>query len=92
MGQPIGYYCNHLCGDATLLGQIERAWGSRLEALNKSELLWVLSSLCGVIVAEATENYDPYNVGDGLEQYYERFHELDFDDQVGLAKTILSQL
>ena len=92
MNKPIGYYTNFTAGDDSLLDQMESAWGSTFESLNKSEMLWLLSCLTGTMTADRNDNYEPYEVGDRITNASERFHELDFSNQVGLAKAILDQL
>lgn len=93
MTKPLGYYCAYTPGDGGLLGEMEEEWGgSTFEKLNQSERLWVLSTLTGVMCAEATENYDPHQVGNDLVDIYERFHELEFSDQLGLAQALIDQI
>jgi hypothetical protein len=92
MSKPIGYYCNYTPGDDGLLGEMEEAWGSYFQALNNSERIWMLSTLTGLMCADKTENYDPYDVGDRITDATERFHELSYSDQLGLAAAILDQL
>lgn len=91
MNTPIGYYCNYTPGDRGLLGEMENAWGSRLEELNQSELLWVLTCVVQTMTAVKSENYNPNDVGDRIDAVDDRFDELSFSDQLGLAKSILSQ-
>jgi len=93
MTKPLGFFCNYTPGDGGLLGEMEENWGgSTFEKLNQSERIWVLSTLTGVMCADATENYDPYQVGDDLVDIYERFHEINFSTQLGLAEALIAQL
>jgi hypothetical protein len=91
MSKPLGYYTNYTPGDGGLLGEMEEAWGSYFQSLNNSERIWMLSCLTGTMCADATDNYDPYQVRD-LTDATERFHELSYSDQLGLATAILDQL
>ena|GEM_PF-961217 len=93
MTKPIGYFCSGaMPGDTGLIAEMQDAWGSAFEKLNQSERIWVLSTLTGVMCADATENYDPYQVGDDLVDIYERFHEINFSTQLGLAEALIAQL
>lgn len=77
--------------DSTLLDEMKEIWGQTFEALNNSERLWLLSSVTGMITAEATENYNPHEVGD-LTSATERFDELGFYEQVALAEALIHQI
>lgn len=78
--------------DSTLLDEMKESWGQTFEALNNSERLWLLSSLAGTMTADATENYDPCQVGDGVTDATERFDELSFYEQVVLAEALINQI
>ncbi|WP_414588751.1 hypothetical protein [Scytonema sp. PCC 10023] len=90
--KPIGFFCNHTPGDSGLLGDMEESWGSTFEALNTSERLWMLFSLVGGITAEASENYNPNEVREYIVPAIERFGELNFSDQLGLAQALIEQI
>lgn len=77
--------------DFTLLDEMKKAWGQTFEALNNSERLWLLSSVTGTMTADATENYDPYQVRD-LTSATERFDELSFYEQVVLVEALIHQI
>jgi hypothetical protein len=92
MTKPIGYYCNYVPGGSGLIPEMEEAWGSYFQSLNNSERLWLLSCLTGTMTADVTDNYDPHQVGESVTDATERFHELSYSDQLGLATAILDQL
>lgn len=71
---------------------MEASWGSCFEALTQSERIWMLSILTGLMCADQTENYDATDVGDEIIPAYERFDELSFSDQLGLATALLEQI
>jgi hypothetical protein len=92
MAKPIGYFCNHTFGDSGLLSDMEESWGSTFQELNNSERLWMLYSLIGTITASASENYDPHEVNECIQPAIERFNELSFFDQLGLAEALINQI
>ncbi|MBW4504865.1 MAG: hypothetical protein KME57_36315 [Scytonema hyalinum WJT4-NPBG1] len=92
MSKPIGYFCNHTPGDSGLLGDMEESWGSTFEQLNNSERLWMLFSLIGNITADASENYEPGEIREYIVPAIERFGELSFSDQLGLAQALIEQI
>ena len=92
MSKPLGFYCNYTNGDGGLLGEMESSWGSQFEELNNSERLWILFSLMGTMTADKSEHYDPYAVDGYVVPATERFNELSFTDQLGLAEALINQI
>ncbi len=92
MTKPLGYYTNYTPGDGGLLQDMEESWGGTFEALNNSERLWMLFSLIGNITADASENYNPGEIRESIVPAIERFDELSFYDQLGLAQALIEQI
>jgi len=76
----------------TLLDEMKESWGQTFEELNNSERLWLLSSLTGTMTDSATDDYDPYKVGDHITAATERFDELSFYEQLALAEALVNQI
>lgn len=89
MTHPIGYYCDQ---NLTLISDSEHYWGSYYQGLTQSEKLWLLTTVTGVITATRTENYDPTDVSEIITPMCETLHNLDFDQQLALARFILNTL
>lgn len=89
MTKPIGYFCNQ---NLTLISEAEHYWGSYFQGLTQSEKLWMLATVTGVITADASENYNPMDVSEIITPMCESLHNLDFDQQLALARFILNTL
>lgn len=76
----------------SLLDDLKEIWGQTFEQLNNSERLWLLSSLVGIMTAETTAYYDPNEVDDCITVATERFDELSFHQQLGLASALINQI
>ncbi|WP_341532243.1 hypothetical protein WKK05_41030 (plasmid) [Nostoc sp. UHCC 0302] len=76
----------------SLLDEMKSTWGQTFEQLNNSERLWLLSSLVGTMTADATAYYDPNEVDDCITVATERFDELSFSEQLGLAEALINQI
>ena len=92
MSQPLGYFCSYTPGDGGLLGDMEESWGSQFQELNNSERLWLLFTLLGTMSADTSDHYDPYAVDSSIVPVGERFRELGFSDQLGLAEALINQI
>ena len=92
MGQPLGYFTGYTPGDGGLLSDLSDSWGSYFGELTKSEKLWMLSSVTGMICADKSEHYNPHDVSDDIIPACERLGELEFGDQLGLAQFLIANL
>lgn len=77
---------------SSLLDEMKQIWGETFEQLNNSERLWLLSSLTGTMTAEASPCYDPHKVDGCVTPATERFDELSFHQQLGLAEALINQI
>ena len=89
MTHPIGYFCDQ---NLPLISEAEHYWGSYFQGLTQSEKLWMLSTLTGVLTADKTENYDPYDVSDDITPMCESLHNLEYEQQLALARFLLNTL
>ena len=76
----------------SLLDEMKEIWGQTFEQLNNSERLWLLSSLTGTMIAEASPYYDPHKVDGCITPATERFNELSFQEQLDLAEALINQI
>ncbi|MBH8564718.1 hypothetical protein I8748_21455 [Nostoc sp. CENA67] len=53
MGKPLGYYTNHTPGDDTLLGDLEKEFGSHFENMSKRDKFYLINSLALSLCGEA---------------------------------------
>ncbi|MDF5726627.1 MAG: hypothetical protein PUP92_00970 [Rhizonema sp. PD38] len=92
MAIPLGSFTGYTPGDGGLLGDMEESWGTYFEELTQSEKLWILSYVTGSITADASEDYDPYDVNDCVNAACERLDELTFGTKLGLAQFLIANL
>lgn len=83
---------NIIEGNARLVSDIKKEWGSNFEKLSQSEQLWILSYITGIITADASDNYNPHDVRDSLVSDCESLTDIDHKDILELAKTLIDDL
>lgn len=89
MTHPIGYFCNQ---NLPLISESEHYWGSYFQGLTQSEKLWMLATVTGVITADRSDNYEPMDVSDVIVPTCESLHNLDYQEQLALARFLLNVL
>jgi len=88
MTKPIGYFCSQ----DGLICEMEAVWGSYFQALNQSEKIWMLATVAGSIAASESENYNPMDVSNDIIPACEGFVDLDYSQQLALARFLLNVL
>lgn len=79
--------------NSQLISDIKEEWGSDFENLSQSEILWVLSYITGIIVADTNDNYNPHDVKDSLVPDCEALcDEVSYEDKLELAKLLINKL
>jgi len=91
MTQPIGYYVSANQEDSALLNEMEKSWGSRFEALNNCQRLWIINMLSDDLYHEP-DIYEDHELDDEVFDFMDRRHELTISQQVQLIRAIIDQV
>lgn len=78
--------------NARLISDIKKGWGENFGKLSKSEQLWILAYLTGVIIADKNDNYNPHDVKDSLVPDCEQLNDTSYKDKLDLAKSLIDDL
>jgi len=89
MTKPIGYYVST---NSPLLEEMEELWGTRFEALNNCQRLWMINMLSDLAVNDPSI-YADHELDDEVADLTQRAdEELNIDQKIGLIQVLISQV
>lgn len=88
MTKPLGYYTNYTLETEGVLLDIQQAYGSQLEQLNKAEKLALITAIAGDLACQYSITDAPYR--HQIFEFMPKIHELSFSDREGLIECLIA--